>query len=204
MGRQMKEARNKGSVIKNKKKSVFNKEDRQLVRTVVVILSLFTITIIPLFAAAMLTLLVSTEQHLCYNSSQVWLFFLSTYILVSGRFINVIVYNVLNKEFRQASKKFFTLLLNVILRRKSKAMEGLPKRRLSSRKSWSIYGSSTKRRKSSSSKSFSRDTESSTPSFRSKLSLKKSISNSFKKYGNNNEFQGKVNTVCVCDNVCER
>ena len=207
MSRRMKGSKSKGSIKQGKRSQTFTEDDRQLLRTVAVILSLFTITIAPVFAAAMVTLFVPLNPRQCYNSAQVWLFFLSTYILICGRFLNVIIYNVLNKEFREACKKFFTLALNLILRRKSKVMEGLPKRTLSSRKSWSLYGNSTKRRKnsSSSSKSFSKDTESSTPSFRNKLSLKLSLSNNSKKNNNNNnEFQQKINTVCACNNICER
>jgi len=203
MSRRMKGSKTRGRSKKNKRKDTLTKEDRQLMRTVMVILSLFTITIVPVFAAIMVAMY--TETTLCYSREQVWLLFLSTYTLICGRFLNVVIYNVLNKEFHEARKKFFTLVLDRILRRKSKVMEGLPKRTLSSRKSWSFYGNSTKRRKnSSSSKSYSKDTESSAASFRSKLSLKLSLSNNSKKNNNNNEFQEKINTVCVCNNKRER
>ena len=201
----MREAR-KRSV---KGEGTLTRVDKQLVRTVVVVLSLFTITIVPIFAASMVTLLAPPGK--CYDSTHVWLFFISTYVLICGRFINVIVYNVMNKEFRSASKKFFTILRNIILCQKNKLKEGLPKRSLSSRKSWSLHGSSTKSRKNSSNSKES--VTSTTQSHCSKkLSLKKSISvsklslkrsNTYNNNNNNPKTNDK-NLVTISGNLCQR
>ena len=75
-----------------------NKVDRDLVRTVVIILTVFTITILPVFGVGMAISLHPTG--VCYNQSISLAFFFCTYIFICGRFLNVIMYNAFNKEFR--------------------------------------------------------------------------------------------------------
>ena len=104
MLKNMREAR-KRSVRSEK---ALNKVDRDLVRTVVIILTVFTITILPVFGVGMAISLHPTG--VCYNQSISLAFFFCTYIFICGRFLNVIMYNVFNKEFRSACSSFLARL----------------------------------------------------------------------------------------------
>ena len=104
MLKNMKEARKKS--VRSEK--ALNKVDRDLIRTVVVILTVFTITILPVFGVGMAISLQPTG--VCYNQSISLAFFFCTYIFICGRFLNVIIYNVFNKEFRSACNSFLARL----------------------------------------------------------------------------------------------
>ena len=100
----MKEVRK--SRVRSKK--ALNKDDQNLIRTVVIILTVFTITTLPIFGVGMAISLHPTG--VCYNQSVSSAFFFCTYIFICGRFLNVIIYNVLKKEFQTACNSFLALL----------------------------------------------------------------------------------------------
>ena len=73
-------------------KKTLNKVDRNLIRTVVIILTVFTITTLPIYGVGMAISLQPTG--VCYNQSISSDFFFCTYIFICGRFLNVIIYNI--------------------------------------------------------------------------------------------------------------
>ena len=89
-----------------------DKVDRDLVRTVVVVLSVFTITLLPIIGIGIAVVI--APSGVCNNQATVTAFFLATYFLICGRFLNVIVYNVMNKEFRTACSRFLSNLCGFI------------------------------------------------------------------------------------------
>ena len=155
----MREAR-KRSV---KSKRTLTRINRELIRTVTVVLILFTLTIFPFFVVAIAT--INAPENECSSKSYAWAFFFSTYIFLIGRFLNVIVYNVMNKDFREASNKLFTNLKQKITC-ENKLEEGFTKRTLSSRKSSSLSDNSSRkcRKQLSSRLSNSKETEIPNPS----------------------------------------
>ena len=89
-----------------------DKVDRDLVRTVVVVLSVFTITLLPIIGIGIAV--VMAPSGVCNNQATITAFFLATYFLICGRFLNVIVYNIMNKEFRTACSRFLSNLCGFI------------------------------------------------------------------------------------------
>ena len=83
-----------------------------LVRTVVVVLSVFTITLLPIIGIGIAVVI--APSGVCNNQATITAFFLATYFLICGRFLNVIVYNVMNKEFRTACSRFLSNLCGFI------------------------------------------------------------------------------------------
>ena len=97
----------------SRSREIVNKINKDLIRTVVIVLSLFTITILPMIIAGIIRVLGSNQ--LCSSQTLSSFFFFSTYIFICGRFMNVIVYNVLNMEFKTALHKFTSNTLKFIL-----------------------------------------------------------------------------------------
>ena len=89
-----------------------DKVDRDLVRTVVVVLSVFTITLLPIIGIGIAVVI--APSGVCNNQATITAFFMATYFLICGRFLNVIVYNVMNKEFRTACSRFLSNLCGFI------------------------------------------------------------------------------------------
>ncbi|XP_076825360.1 uncharacterized protein LOC143470947 [Clavelina lepadiformis] len=85
--------------------NALDKIEQDFHRTVSVVLVLFTLTILPVFVT--LVYLVSAPVGVCRSNAVTLAFFITTYVLMCGRFLNVIVYNIFNKQFREAFKKFF-------------------------------------------------------------------------------------------------
>ena len=143
-------------MLKNMQKSVKtssksnharNKVKHDLVRTVAVILTLFTTTVVPVFGVMMAV--INLAPSTCKNEAIVMVVFFSTYTFFYGRFLNVMVYNFMNVEFREGSKKFLTSFKYWITCR-NKAEKGFSNHRsLSSRISSSLSSGSRKSRSSS-------------------------------------------------------
>jgi len=155
MLKHMKEARRRS--VRSEK--ALNKVDRDLIRTVAVVLTLFTVTILPVFIVGIAVVFAPTGD--CNNQATVLAFFFSTYILICGRFLNVIIYNVFNKEFRTAFSSFTSSITALCC--PSALYSGLPSK--------SSNGKSTKARASSTEKSQSKETEVTTRAPSGSLSL---------------------------------
>ena len=155
MLKHMREARRRS--VRSEK--ALNKVDRDLIRTVAVVLTLFTVTILPVFGVGIAVIFAPTGE--CNSQSTVLAFFFSTYILICGRFLNVIIYNVFNKEFRTAFISFTSSVTAVCC--PGRLYSGLPSK--------SSNGKSTKARASSTDKSHSKETEVTTRQASGSISL---------------------------------
>jgi len=90
------------------------KIDRGVVITVFVLLSLYTLSIIPVFSM-MVVIVINTGSQYCNSIPHFSTYLLITsYIYTACNILNVFVYNVFQKEFRNASKKLFYDVLNTI------------------------------------------------------------------------------------------
>uniref|UniRef100_H2Z282 G-protein coupled receptors family 1 profile domain-containing protein n=1 Tax=Ciona savignyi TaxID=51511 RepID=H2Z282_CIOSA len=105
MLRHMREARRKS--VKSTK--ALNRVDRDIRRTVLIVLLLFTLTVLPVFIVIMRFMLEPDVG--CASKAQSISYYVTTLFLVCGSFCNVIIYNVCNKEFREACLKFFVDIL---------------------------------------------------------------------------------------------
>ncbi|XP_078486376.1 uncharacterized protein LOC100186034 [Ciona intestinalis] len=86
-----------------------NRVDRDIRRTVAVVLLLFTITVLPVFVVIVTFLPSGSEK--CPSKAKSVAYYVTTVLLVAGSFFNVIIYNVCNKEFREACFKLFVDML---------------------------------------------------------------------------------------------
>ena len=154
MLKNMKEARRRS--VRSEK--ALNKVDRDLVRTVAVVLILFTITILPVFGVGIATVVAPSGE--CDTHAISLAFFFSTYVFICGRFLNVIIYNVFNKEFRTA----FTNFVSNVLCCRRVIYAGLPEKSTSA-------GKTRKSRASSTDKSQTKDTEITTRSTSGSISV---------------------------------
>ena len=162
MLKNMKEARRRS--VRSEK--ALNKVDRDLVRTVAVVLTLFTFTILPVFVVGVFIVIAPTGE--CSNQALIIAFFFSTYILICGRFLNVIIYNVFNKEFRTAFNSFTSSITAACC--PSAIYSGLPKK--------SRRGKSASSRALSTDKSHSKETEVTTRVTNGSISLSTSTEKS--------------------------
>ena len=81
------------------------KMHKNIFRTVAVVLATFTVTVFPIIISTIISLLEASIISQCSSNESTITFFASTYIFICGRFVNVIIYNVSNEEFKKAFKK---------------------------------------------------------------------------------------------------
>ena len=81
------------------------KMHKNIFRTVTVVLTIFTITVFPTIICTKMSLLDASIISQCSPIESTITFFASIYIFICGRFVNVIIYNVSNEEFKKAFKK---------------------------------------------------------------------------------------------------
>ncbi|CAK8683006.1 unnamed protein product [Clavelina lepadiformis] len=90
--------------------SALDKVERNFRRTVAVVLVMFTVTVLPVLVV--LLYIAFSPPGYCFSGPTSIAFFISSYILICGRFLNVIIYNIFHKEFREASWAFYADILN--------------------------------------------------------------------------------------------
>lgn len=75
--------------------------------TVVVMLSLFTATTLPLFAVIIDTIVNYNDDNRCYRPITVYGMFAGFYLHALSSFFNLLIYNIFQKDFRQSAAKVF-------------------------------------------------------------------------------------------------
>lgn len=110
MLRSMNAARKKAS---NLKKTI-GRLERDIMRTVTVVLTLLTATVMPMMIAMLTVLTTIGDNALCIEQYVSNILFSGYYILACGSFVNVIVYNACHKEFRRSSFDFLCDLITLI------------------------------------------------------------------------------------------
>ena len=74
----------------------------ELIRTFFVILSVFTLTILPIFVC--LLALIIRPPDTCVSSASSGAFFAGSFVYSAGCFLNALIYNFFHKEFRSGAR----------------------------------------------------------------------------------------------------
>ena len=97
--------------LQNRSYEIVRKIDKDVNKTVIIVLSIFTVTVLPVIISGIIRfVIVASSTQLCNNRASTAAFFFCTYIHISGRFLNVIIYNFFNKEFKMAFHKLVSEL----------------------------------------------------------------------------------------------
>lgn len=110
MLKQMNSVRKKTPAITNK----IGRLERDILRTVLIVLIMLTITVLPMIVCLIIISLTTHNNLLCIEQNIINFLFASYYILICGSFLNVIVYNACNKDFRRATFQFLCDILGVL------------------------------------------------------------------------------------------
>ena len=95
--------------LQNRSCNAVRKIDKDVHKTVVIVLSIFTITVLPVFISGIIRLItIGSSTQICNNRVSTTAFFFCTYIHICGRFLNVIIYNFFNKDFKMALQKLIS------------------------------------------------------------------------------------------------
>jgi len=116
--------------------AAINKLSRDLRRTVVVVLALFTVTVLPM-VAVLLEAVIHSQKYCMHRNVGVAMF-TALYVHFCGNFLNVIVYNVCNEEFREECRKTFAAFVNLFVCKDLLAAGHRAKSRKSSVARWSL------------------------------------------------------------------
>lgn len=91
--------------------------ERDIMRTVSVVLSLLTLTVLPILVAMGIIFITLNNNAFCIEQSASNMLFAGYYILACGSFVNVIVYNACHKEFRRSTFDFICDVITFLFAR---------------------------------------------------------------------------------------
>ena len=99
--------------LQNRSYEIVRSINKDVNKTIVIVLSIFTITVLPVFISGIIRLVtIGSSTQSCNNRTSTTAFFVCTYIHICGRFLNVIIYNFFNKDFKMALHKLVSEVKN--------------------------------------------------------------------------------------------
>lgn len=91
--------------------------ERDIMRTVSVVLTLLTIAVLPILVAMLIIFINIDQNEFCIEQYASDMLFAGYYILACGSFVNVIVYNACHKEFRRSTFDFICDVITFLFAR---------------------------------------------------------------------------------------